>query len=85
MTLKFFLQSQDFECLKRAVPRTARCFSALEQSVHFTNVAGPGGTGTSVLTCDDMEARDLMAHARDHCPKAATRIAEAFRAAGLTP
>jgi hypothetical protein len=38
-----------------------------------------------VVTCDDVAARDLLSHARSSCPGAATRIAEAFRAAGLTP
>jgi hypothetical protein len=38
-----------------------------------------------VVTCDDVAARDLLSHARSSCPGAAARIAEAFRAAGLTP
>ena len=83
MRLKIFIDNKNFECLKQYIPPGAICVPILEQAVHIANIANP--QGNAVVTCDDIEARDLLMHARSSCPGAATRISEAFRAAGLTP
>jgi hypothetical protein len=53
--------------------------------VQLSNIGAASVGGNAVVTCDDIAARELLTHARNSCPGAATRIAEAFRAAGLTP
>ena len=85
MVLKFFIDGKSFECLKQTVPPGASWRSAIENAVHLSNVGAAKVGSNAVVTCDDIAARDLLSHARTSCPGAATRIAEAFRAAGLTP
>ncbi len=85
MILKFFIDGKGFDCLKQNVPPESSCYSALNSAAHFSNVGAANNSSQAVVTCDDMAARELLSHARNRCPGAATRIAEAFRAAGLTP
>jgi hypothetical protein len=85
MILKFFIDGKNFECLKQTVPPGANCYSALNNAAHFSNLGAASVGSHAVVTCDDEQARVLLSHARDSCPGAAVRIAEAFRAAGLTP
>lgn len=85
MILKFFIDGKSFECLKQNVPAEADCYSALQRAAHFANVADANTGSHAVVTCDDVAGRELLSHARSRCPDAATRIAEAFRASGLTP
>jgi len=83
--LKFFIDGKNFECLKQIVPPGSNCYSALNSAAHFSNVGAANNGSQAVVTCDDMAARELLSHARNSYPGAVTRIAEAFRAAGLTP
>lgn len=85
MILKFFIDGKNYECLKQSVPPESCCYSALDSAAYFANVGAANSVSHAVVTCDDVAARDLLSHARSSCPGAATRIAEAFRAAGLTP
>jgi hypothetical protein len=85
MRLKIFIDNKNFECLRQYVPPGAICVPVLKHAVHIANIADPQGAGNAVVTCDDIEARDLLMHARSSCPGAVTRISEALRAAGLTP
>jgi hypothetical protein len=85
MILKLFIDGKNFECLKRSVSPGSKCHTALTQAAHLSNIVSPKNGSVAVVTCDDVAARDLLGHARENCPRAATRIAEAFRAAGLTP
>lgn len=85
MNLKFFIDGKSFECLKKHVPEGSRCYSAVHGAAHFANVGAARTASHAVVTCDDVAARELMSHARENCPGAVTRLAEAFRAAGLTP
>jgi hypothetical protein len=83
--LKFFIDGKNFECLKHTVPEGSICYAAITTAAHFSNVASSSVASQAVVTCDDVAARELLSHARQCCPGAVTRIAEAFRAAGLTP
>lgn len=85
MILKIFIDEGSFESLKKAIPPGSNCHDALEQAVLFANVGAARAGNKAVVTCDDVTARDLLSHARGSCPKAVHTIAEAFRAAGLTP
>jgi len=85
MILKLFIDGKNFECLKQSVSPGSNCHTALTQAAHLSNIGGPRNSSIAVVTCDDVAARDLLGYARESCPGAATRIAEAFRAAGLTP
>lgn len=85
MILKFFIDAKSFECLKQTVPPGTSYHSAIEHAVQLSNVGATRVGSNAVVTCDDVAARELLMHARNSCPGAATRIAEAFRAAGLTP
>jgi len=85
MTLKIFIDEKNFECLKKSIPPGSDCHAALEQAVHFSNVGAARAGSKAVVTCNDVAARELLSHARSRCPGAAATIAEAFRAAGLTP
>ena len=85
MRLKIFINEKNFEDLKKSVPKRASAFPALEQAIHLTNIGGKTAVGNAVVSCDDVVARELLMHARESCPTAAATIAEALRAAGLTP
>jgi hypothetical protein len=50
----------------------------LESAVHLANIADKRSESNAVVTCDDVEARDLLRHAKDDCLGAVTRISEAF-------
>jgi hypothetical protein len=83
--LKIFIDNKNFECLKQYVPPGSICVPVLEDAVHIANMFDADGASNAVVICDDIEARDLLMHARNSCLGAVTRISEALRAAGLTP
>lgn len=85
MILKIFIDKQNFDCLKRSLPAGSIGVAALNQAVHIANIISARASSNAVVTCDDVEARDLLTHARSNCPGAVAAIAEAIRAAGLTP
>jgi hypothetical protein len=72
MKLKLFLDKDSYECLLKHVSHEAPCRAAISAAVLLGN--------TRVVDCDDVEARELLACARSHCPGAVDRIAEAIRA-----
>jgi len=76
MKFKIFLDSDSYECLLNHVaPGLSR--AAILEAVLLGN--------TRVVCCDDAEARELLACARNHCPAAVRKIKEAMFIAGLTP
>ena len=77
LKLKIFLDGDSFKCLLNHVPRRALSRTAINDAVLLGH--------TRVIDCDDVEARELFACARSHCPSAVARIAEAIRAAELKP
>ena len=77
MLLRIFLDKQAFDCLCQIVPHNTTCRIALEEAGLLGN--------TRIVVCDDVNARELLVHAKGHCPTADVTIAESIRAAGLTP
>jgi hypothetical protein len=82
--LTIFLIEKDFTCLNRIVPVGSRSKKVLAQAVHFASMAGSSARNY-VVTCEEMEARNLLMYARGECPGAAASILEAFRGAKLAP
>ncbi|HVO95757.1 MAG TPA: hypothetical protein VMT22_23075 [Terriglobales bacterium] len=77
MWLKIFFDEESFNCLVKTIPVESMCRTALDDAVRL-------GT-TRVIGCNDVEARELLFQAQSLCPNAISRVAEAIRAAGLTP
>jgi hypothetical protein len=77
LKLKIFLDSGSYKCLLNHVSHRALSRAVISEAVLLGH--------TRVIDCDDVEARELFACARSHCPSAVARIAEAIRAAGLIP
>jgi hypothetical protein len=75
--LKIFLDSGSYKCLLNHVSHRALSRAVISEAVLLGH--------TRVIDCDDVEARELFACARSHCPSAVARIAEAIRAVGLIP
>jgi len=77
MTLKIFLDDKSFHCLKHAIPSSSRSKLIIRKAVHLDLFGG-----NAVLSCDEVEARNLLIYA-GHCPSVIASIHNAFRAAGL--
>lgn len=77
MILKIFLDDRGFHCLKRCIPAASHSKSVVEEAVQV-NFFG----SNTVISCDEVEARNLLIYA-GHCPTVVTSIHQAFRLAGL--
>jgi hypothetical protein len=84
MTLKIFLDEKNFHCLKRSIPPGSNSKLVLKEAVQFKNVGGWLLGSNVVISCDEVEARNLLLYA-GHCPGAVASIHEALRSAGLFP
>jgi hypothetical protein len=77
MTLKIFLDDKSFHCLKRAIPAGSRAKSVIEEAVNLDFFGS-----NAVVTCNEAEARNLLAYAR-HCPGVVASIHKALFSTGL--
>jgi len=77
MTLKIFLDDKSFHCLKQCIPPGSRSKFLLEKAVPL-NFFG----SNTVISCDELEARNLLLYA-SHCPGVIASIHKALRSAGL--
>ena len=75
LKLKIFLDSDSYQCSLSHAAHPALSRTSIIAAVLLGN--------TRVVDCDDVEARELLACARRHCPDAVTKIAEAIQAAGI--
>ena len=82
MTLKIFFDDKSFHCLKRAIPPGSNSKLVLAESVQFKNVGGCLFGSNAVISCEEVEARNLLLYA-GHCPGAVASIRKALLSAGL--
>src|ERR1044071_7046966 len=78
MTLKVFLGAGSFHQLKKSIPRRSASRVLIEKAVPLKFFAV-----TAVITCDEIQARNLLLYAGHHSGVAAS-IHRAFLSAGLS-
>ena len=76
MSLKIFLDKTSYDCLSEHLSSESMLRSGLCPAILLGN--------TRVFDCDEMQARELLVIAQNHCPGAVRKIKEAMLMAGLT-
>jgi hypothetical protein len=74
---EIFLDDKSFHCLKRAIPAASRAKLVIEEAVNLKFFGS-----STVISCNEAEARNLLAYAR-HCPGVVASINRALLSAGL--
>ena len=75
--MKIFLDITSYDCLREHLPSESMLRSCLGAPVMFFD-------NIRVFNCDEMQARELLVIARNHCPDAVRKINAAMLMAGLT-
>ena len=75
--VEIFLDITSYDCLREHLSAESMLRSCLSGAVtHLGH--------TTVFDCAEMQARELLVIARNHCPRAVRKIKEAMVMAGLT-